>query len=221
MSFAKVNGITLHYEIQGAGPKLLFIHGIGADMKNQFSIWNTPLAGKFTILAFDPRGLGESEKTDKSFSMKDLADDAAGLAAAAGWTRYSVFGASMGGMVAQELAIRYPESVEKLVLGVTNPGGKYAAPQVLGKLASMTTLEKLRLSYTRQDTAWAAEHPEMVLAAEERFAKMQREWADDPEKLRGFLRQAEAVQKHDTFDRLQHITAPALVFRGRYDGSNP
>lgn len=223
MPFATVNGIKLHYKISGAGPRVLFIHGIGADLKNPVSIFTTAMPEHFTVLAFDPRGLGESDSPMVSCSMADLAADAAGLASTVGWDSYYVLGASMGGMVAQELALRYPAAVKKLVLGVTNGGGgpDKSGPQVIDKLEEMPVIEKLKLSDLRQDEAWAAANPDMVKYFEEQSNAARVALHANPDVLRGYNHQVEAVMKHDTFDRLPQISVPTLVFGGRYDGSNP
>lgn len=215
-----VNGIRINYEIRGEGPRLLFIHGIGADLKNPMSLFNSPLVKHFTILAFDPRGLGESDCPEEPWSIGDMADDAAALAKAVGWDTYHVFGASMGGMVAQELALRYPESVNRLILAVTNAGGT-TAPRVLDKLDKMSPIEKLRLSDTRQDEAWAAAHPEMIERMEAQSKAMKEVFVKKPSLLRGYTNQVKAALNHDTFDRLPQITVPTFVFGGRYDGGNP
>ncbi len=221
MGFVKVNDINIHYEIQGTGPRLLFIHGIGADLKNPISIFNSPLPQHFTVLAFDPRGLGESDSPIESCSIADMADDAAGLAAALGWDKYHVFGASMGGMVGQELALRHPTSINKLVLGVTNAGAKSGAPVLVDKIYKMSATEGLKISDTRQDETWAAAHPEIVKAAEQQSIAANTAMQANPALLRGFNNQVQAVLKHDTFDRLPQISVPTLVFGGLYDGSNP
>lgn len=221
MPFTKVNGINLHYEIRGTGPRFLFIHGIGADLKHPIGIFNSPVPQYFTVLAFDPRGLGESDSPAVPCSIADLAGDAAGLAKAVGWDRYHVFGASMGGMVAQELAIRYPSAVDRLVLGVTNGGGANSGPRVIDKLNEMTTTEKLKLSDLRKDEAWAAANPEMVRLFEEQSRAAREALEANPAHLRGFNNQAGAVLGHHAFDRLPQIKAPTLVFGGRYDGSCP
>ncbi|AGL00552.1 alpha/beta fold hydrolase [Desulfoscipio gibsoniae] len=221
MAFAKVNNINFHYEIRGTGPRVLFINGFGADLKNPPRIFDTPLPQQFTVLAFDPRGLGESDSPTIPCTIADMADDAAGLASAVGWDRYHVFGASMGGMVAQELILRHPVVVQKLILGVTNAGGKNAGPVLVDKLDKMSTLEQLRLSDTRQDEAWAAAHPEMVRQFKARFLAVREAWQDNPAHIRGYNNQINAVLKHNSYDRLPQITASTLVFGGRYDGCCP
>lgn len=221
MPFAKINGINLNYEIRGTGPRVLFIHGIGADLKNPIGIFNSPLPQYFTVLAFDPRGLGESDSPTLSCSIADLADDATGLAEAAGWDRYHVLGVSMGGMVAQELALRHPAIVNRLVLGVTNGGGANSGPQVVDKMFEMSTSEKLKLSDLRKDEAWAAANPEMVKHIEDQSKATWEALHANPALIRGYNNQVKAVLKHDTFGRLPQIKAPTLVFGGRYDGSCP
>jgi len=221
MSMITVGGNGIHYEIQGQGPPLLFIHGIGADLRNPIRIFDSPLHKRFTVLAFDPRGLGESESECLPASLAEMADDAAGLAESVGWTRYHLFGASMGGMVAQELAIRYPDAVDRLVLGVTHAGGSAAGTPVIDKLETMTTVQKLQLSDTRQDEAWAAAHPEAIRRAEAQAKAAREVMRNNPTLARGYANQMQAVLRHDTADRLHRIAAPTLVFGGRYDGSCP
>ncbi|MEN6389172.1 MAG: alpha/beta hydrolase [Syntrophomonas sp.] len=221
MAFANVNGINIHYEIRGSGPRLLFIHGIGADLNNPLGLFNSPLASQFTILAFDPRGLGESDSANVPFSIADMADDAAGLAAALGWDEYHLFGASMGGMVAQELVLRHPTPVKKLVMTVTHAGGEHGAPVVLENMWDLPTAEMLRLSDSRQDAAWMAANPELVRQMEQNFQAFREFMYSNPKALKGYSDQARAVAEHNTFDRLAQITVPTLVVGGKYDGGCP
>lgn len=222
MPSANINGRNLHYEIFGDGPRLLFIHGIGADLTHPMGAANSPLPAHFTVLAFDPRGIGESDAEDEPYGMADLAGDAAALAQAAGWDSYYVFGASMGGMVAQELAISYPEKVKKLVLIVTNAGGRDClSPAVIDRLDQMSTIELLKLSDTRQDEVWAAANPEQVRLFEEQYQAGRQAMDANPSASRGYDLQVNAVLQHDTFDRLPRISCPTLVVGGLYDGSNP
>ncbi len=222
MPFSKVDGININYEIYGSGPRILFLHGIGADLKNPIGVSSSPLPKYFTCLAFEPRGIGESDTVEDGYTIADLAEEAAGLAASIGWDRFHVFAASMGGMIAQELAIRYPGAVDKLVMGVTHAGGSQGeAPTVIDKLEQMSMSDKLKLSDTRQDEAWAAAHPELV----ERFIEQTRLMADEmqnnPKYAKAFNQQMQAVLKHDTYDRLPLIQAKTFIFGGAYDGSCP
>jgi len=127
----------------------------------------------------------------------------------------------MGGMVAQELALRHPSLVDRLVLAVTNCGGSHSGPRVVDKMFDLPIAKKLKLSDLRKDEAWAAANPEMVKAFEEQSKAMKAALEANPAHRRGYNNQVNAVLKHDTFDRLPQIKAPTLVFGGRYDGSCP
>lgn len=221
MTLIKVNDLMINYKISGEGPKLLFIHGIGADLNNPISIFKTIMPRHFTVLAFDPRGIGESDKPETEFSIADMADDAAGLAKALGWDNYHLLGASMGGMVAQELAIQFPQRVNKLVMVATHAGGSNGAPTVIDKIDQMTTLEKLYTADTRQNQAWAEANPDIVDRFEQESQAAMKAIAGNPQMIKGYQRQVEAVLKHDTYDRLHLIKTPTLIIGGRYDGSIP
>jgi len=154
--------------------------------------------------------------------MADYADDAARLLDALGWDSAAVMGISFGGMVAQELAIRHPRRVRRLVLSCTSSGGAGGASFPLHELADLPAearlARQLELSDTRMDEVWRAEHRdtwEALLA----FRREQEAFgADDPARAEGAARQLEARRHHDTWDRLGAITTPTLVAGGRYDG---
>lgn len=217
----KVNNIYLNYEIRGSGPKVLFIHGIGADMKNPLGLSNSPMMEHFTVLSFDSRGLGKSDSPFEGCTIADLAKDAADLAKAVGWKKYHVFGVSMGGMVAQELAINYPEVLDKLVLAVTHSGGNNNVPILVDRILDLTPLEMLKAADIRQDEKWAAEHPEMITRMKMQTENMRKAFDQNTDYKRGFMHQAEAVINHDTTSRLNQIKAKTLVFNGKYDGGIP
>ncbi|MEL7608951.1 MAG: alpha/beta hydrolase [Bacillota bacterium] len=221
MPKATANGLKISYEIRGSGPNLLFINGIGADMKTPIGLFNSPMVEHFTVLAYDPRGLGESEGPEAACTMADLAEDAAQLAKSVGWDKYHVFGASMGGMVAQELAIRHPDAVDKLVLAVTHSGGENGAPSIVDKMWDLSPEELLLLSDTRQDAAWAAAHPGALESMQAQTARMKAFFEADPSRARGYRNQAAAVLGHDTTARLHLIAARTLAFNGKYDGGVP
>ncbi|MGA7964784.1 MAG: alpha/beta hydrolase, partial [Gammaproteobacteria bacterium] len=116
MPFISVGDIRIYYEIQGKGPRLLVISGTGGDLRRKPSIFESPFAAHFEILAYDQRGLGRTDKPDIPYSMADYAADAAGLLDVVNWNGCSVLGISFGGMVAQDFAIRYPSRVKRMVL---------------------------------------------------------------------------------------------------------
>lgn len=220
MPHAKVGDIEIYYERAGAGPPLLFISGTGGDLRNRPGVFEGPLARSFDLLAYDQRGLGRTAKPDAPYSMAGYADDAADLMDAVGWDRALVMGVSFGGMVAQELALRHPARVERLVLACTSPGGAGGASYPFHEIGDMDRLGRSRLlipiSDTRRDAAWAAANPalhEQILAlgAADPFA-------DEPGHAVGARRQLEARAAHDTWDRLGQIACPVMIAAGRYDG---
>jgi 3-oxoadipate enol-lactonase len=216
--FGTANGISLYYEQSGAGERLLFISGTGADLRHQPRLSDGPMVKSFEVLAFDQRGLGQSDVPDGPYTMADYADDAAALLDLVGWDSCRVLGVSFGGMVAQELAIRHPERVRRLVLACTSSGGAGGASYPLHELADLKPDERERVQFQLLDTRWDADwreaNPEMVALLSDRISGQ-----GPPE--RGPRLQLEARRHHDTAARLGAIDCPTLVCGGRYDGIAP
>jgi 3-oxoadipate enol-lactonase len=213
----------------GAGPRLLFIGGTGGDLRQKPSVLEGPLAKHFELLAYDQRGLGRSGKPARPYTMAEYADDAAGLLDAIGWSACSVIGVSFGGMVAQELALRHPDRVERLVLACTSSGGAGGASYPLHELADLAPEERARrtvaLGDRRRDAAWQAANPEaferIVQFALRRLTSASSGEGNAAESVAGARRQLEARRHHDTWDRLHAISAPTYLCAGRYDGIAP
>ena len=122
MQRARVNGVELVYEMHGAGEPLVLIHGAQSD-RSIFTHLLPDFVDQFQVLVFDQRGSGQSEKPDIAYTMGMIADDTAALMDHLDFAPAHVYGVSMGGMIAQELAIRHGAAVRSLVLGCTTPGG--------------------------------------------------------------------------------------------------
>ena len=122
MQRARVNGVKLVYEIQGTGEPLILIHGAQSD-RSIFTGMLPNFTDQFEVLTYDQRGSGQSEKPDVQSTMGMIADDTVALMDHVGFSSAHVYGVSMGGMIAQELAIRHGSAVRSLVLGCTTPGG--------------------------------------------------------------------------------------------------
>ena len=116
---AQVNGTELYYELQGSGPPVLVIPGLGGDVR-MFSWLVTAIAASRRVLALDPRGGGRSAKPRPPYSIDQMADDAVGMLQSAGMDSATVLGYSMGGRIALNLALRHPERVTGLVLAATS-----------------------------------------------------------------------------------------------------
>jgi 3-oxoadipate enol-lactonase len=218
-----IGDIEIYYERQGEGPPLLFISGTGADLRQKPNVFDGPLAKSFDVLAFDQRGLGQTSKPDEAYSMAGYADDAARLMDHVGWASALVMGASFGGMVAQELAIRHPGKVRRLVLACTSPGGAGGSSFPFHTIEHLQGEARVRhligISDQRLDAAWAEANREryeqaIALGSADPFG-------DEPGRSIGARRQIEARAHHDTWDRLATIACPTLIAAGRYDGIAP
>jgi 3-oxoadipate enol-lactonase len=219
MSTCLANGVSLFYELAGTGERLLSISGTGGDLRQKPGLAEGPLGRAFEVLSYDQRGLGRSSVPAWPYAMADFAADAAALLDALGWDDCLVIGLSFGGMVAQELAIRYPERVRRLVLACTSSGGAGGASFPLHELASLPPEERVTrqigLLDTRWDAAWRRDHPEMVALM---AGRMPASAGEPPE---GLTNQLAARAQHDTTDRLGRIACPTLVCGGRFDGIAP
>lgn len=123
MPSVQANGATIAFTQRGDGPPLVLMHGAEAD-HSMFDALAERLAYRFTVIAYDQRDCGGTETPTQAYGIADLADDAASLIAALGWPRAHVFGTSFGGIVAQVLADRHPERVDRLILASTWQAGR-------------------------------------------------------------------------------------------------
>jgi 3-oxoadipate enol-lactonase len=220
--FAGVDDVNLYYELEGSGPPVLFISGTGDDLRHRPTPRTGVLAESFGVLCFDQRGLGQSDVPPGPYTMAQYGDDAAELLDALGWDDCMVVGVSFGGMVAQELTLRHPDKVLRLVLACTSAGGaggaSYPLQELLGVDVGHQATQRMTLLDTRWDEAWQTANPDMVRLITEGMG--QQNWAD-PEATRGLRLQLEARSHHDTSSRLGDIACPVLVCAGRYDGIAP
>ncbi len=223
MPLIQAGDIQLFYETAGEGPRLMFLNGSGGDLRNKPNMFDGPLPKQFELLSYDHRGLGQSDKPDQAYTMADYASDAVNLMAALDWERCHMLGYSFGGMVAQEVAIRYPERVDKLILCASSPGGEGGVSYPLHELAQLPPDEQIALSLsihdTRHDKAWQAANADKVKRLAVQMQAANQRFADEPGLAEGRARQLEARRHHDTFDRLDRISAPTLICGGHYDGS--
>jgi 3-oxoadipate enol-lactonase len=224
VTFARLNGIRLHYELFGDGPPLIVFNGSGTTIESS-RVMLEQLARRFTVLVHDQRGLGQTI-VPESATMADYAADGAALLDHVGWETCAVYGISFGGMVAQEFAVTWPQRVARLALMCTSSGGAGGSSYPLHTMAALPPSERRRQSRlnldTRFTTEWLAQHPDTLRMVEGIEA------ANDPsraarsaEQLRGERMQLLARSRHDVYDRLPRITCPTLIACGRYDGIAP
>ena len=214
--FATSGGVRIAYETRGAGEPVLLIHGLGYTRAG----WGPALdllAEDFLVIAFDNRGIGQSEVPPGPYTAAAMAEDALAVLDATGVQRAHVLGTSLGGMVAQELALAHPKRVRRLVLVATTPGGAgaYALPeQTQALLRTMPTLppdEAMRLAV---ENALAEDvvrsRPELV---DEIYAYR----LAHPFDAAGWQAQSAAGSAFDAYDRIGDIGAPTLLLHGTAD----
>jgi 3-oxoadipate enol-lactonase len=221
MPHATIHGHDLYYERSGTGEPLLLIMG----MSGTHLSWGEPfldgLRKQFEVCVYDHRGVGHSSATQPGFTIADLADDAAGLLDVIGWDTAHVVGISMGGMIAQEVALRHPERIRTLTLGCTYPGGPGSA------LASQETMGKLMQGMSSGDSeqavraSWEVNVSRAFAGDEAAFTAFRAAALELPVPVDVIMAQAQAVMGHDASDRLADITAPTLVIHGTADEMLP
>jgi pimeloyl-ACP methyl ester carboxylesterase len=218
MPYAEVNGRRLHYIRRGDGEPLLLIMGLSGNHLHWGEPFLEQLERDFDVIAHDNRGIGRSDHHGGPFTVADMADDAVGLLDALGLESAHVMGISMGGMIAQEVALRHPERVRSLVLGCTYAGGEGSALTDEAVIMRLTQLfmsgdveRALRAGWeVNVSRAFREAHPE---AAERMLAIA----AELPGTIEILLAQVQAATGHNTSTRLNEITAPTMIVHGTED----
>ncbi len=213
----KVNDINMYYEIHGEGFPLVLIMGLGGNADGwkitEFLGW---ISKNFKTIIFDNRGAGRTDKPDIEYSIKMFADDTVGLMDALNIEKAHVLGISMGGMIAQEIVLNYPERVEKLVLGCTHCGGgryKLPSPEVIEKMSKpgMTPEETVQLMISFLFTEdFIKNNPDVIERTREHILK-------EPTPEFSYQRQLVAVMKFNAGRRLKKVNTPTLSLHGKKD----
>jgi pimeloyl-ACP methyl ester carboxylesterase len=212
-----VAGTELQYERRGTGPPLLLAQGLGAHSLHWGEPFLAALEGDFELVLYDHRGVGRSAALAGDLAVPGLAADALALLDALELADAHVLGVSMGGMVAQELALMAAPRVRTLTLGCTSCGGtqsKPTAPEVVQRLtAAVLSRDRERMLRTGFELvvsrAYASDpaHYAAFVAAANEF----------PASVPVLLAQKAAVEAHDTYARLRGLQMPTLVIHGSAD----
>jgi pimeloyl-ACP methyl ester carboxylesterase len=220
MPFARSNGINLYYEIHGHGEPLVLIAGIGYSLW----IWHRMipyLEKSAQVIAFDNRGVGKSDKPPGPYSAQVMADDTAGLLDTLGIPKATVLGHSMGGFVAQAMALEHPGKIGRLVLCSTNFGGPHhipVTPQAMAVLSDVSgdPAERFRRGIeVSVAPGWAELHPERV-----------QEWIDyrmqnpiEPVPYQAQLAVGlSLIPEEASFEyKLKDLKSPTLILFGKHD----
>jgi pimeloyl-ACP methyl ester carboxylesterase len=215
-AYASSGDVRIAYEVLGEGAPLLFVHGLAYD-RHGWGPLPRLLAEEFQVVLFDNRGVGESDVPEGPYSVAQLAADAVAVLDAAAIERAHVLGVSLGGYIAQEVALAYAGRVRKLVLGSTSPGGAGAYPMPVAGVEAFAlypTLEReagLRLMVENSlGEHGTRERPQLL----EEIYEYRLEHAPT---LAGWYAQAAAGATFDAYDRVPSISAPTMIFHGGAD----
>ncbi len=218
MATVRVDGVRLFYEETGApdAPPLVLIMGWGAD-HTTWALQAPAFAAEHRVIAFDNRGAGQSDVPDAPYTIPGMAEDVVGLMEALGIARAHICGASMGGMIAQELALRHPDRVRTLQLHCTTASIDAYARFLIDTLVAVKARGD-REEHVRAVMPWILCRKTMVERPD--FIRF---WIDRaleyayPISLEGLSRQADAIRGHDTVARLGEVRVPTLITTGTED----
>jgi 3-oxoadipate enol-lactonase len=213
---ATVNGIDVHYRLEGDGPEtVVLVNGLADDLETWAYQMDDVLGAGYRILRFDNRGVGQTSAPPGPYTSRLLADDTRALVDELGLSGFHMMGISMGGMIAQEYAINHGETLKTLALGCT-----YAAPgpfcsRMFAMWADMAPVNGVPF-IMRDVTLWAFTVP-FFEEREDELKEFEAGMAELPQSTEAYLAQLAVIQTHDTTDRLDRITVPTLVFAGEED----
>ena len=217
----QANGQELYYELHGQGPPLVLVMGIGYDS----SLWTVAqvpvLSTQFQVILVDNRDAGRSSKSRHPYKIADMADDLAGLLDALGIQRSHLLGLSMGGMIAQEFALRHGDRLDRLVLAGTGAAPARSAVDPIQIWSWVKANDATGELFGGQQfvslfsTAFLRNH-DAVRDTAELLASNPYPMSPD-----AYGRQADAYRQFDALDRLAAITAPTLVVVGEQDLLTP
>jgi pimeloyl-ACP methyl ester carboxylesterase len=217
MPNARVNGVNLHYEVHGEGPQLALIEGVGYDSW----MWYRQIpdfSQHFRTLVYDNRGVGRSDKPPGPYTHVQNADDLAGLLDALGWERTHVLGVSMGGFIAQEFALKYPQRLDKLVLVATGFGGPNMVPVPPEAVKAMTPDPNLSPEERmRRGMPIAFGNPSWPVLHSGEFEQIIGWRLEYPQPAEAAVAQIMAAATFNVEARLEEIHAPTLVITGTKD----
>ena len=210
----------LYWESVGSGAPVLLVHGLGLSGG---AWWRTvdALAGSVRVITFDHRGIGRSKSLTYAYTTEGMADDAVSILDDLSIERVHIYGFSLGGMVAQQIALRYPGRVRALVLGATHSGGRRAATPE----PDVASFFRRRARMPSEEAAWASVPynygPRSRIEQVDRIAEDIERRLRNPFNEHAYRAQLLAASMHNCYRRLGRIRVPTLVVHGARDRMIP
>lgn len=215
MPHIRVSDVLLHYEETGQGPPVVLIMGLAGSLEWWGPEIQEALSRRFRVVVFDNRGAGRSDRPKDPYTIAQMAEDTRGLMDALGIDRAHVLGYSMGGMIAQELALRHPERLRRLILAATSPGGVLSAlprPRAFGLLLAERDPER-----AARATLELLFPPDYVASHAERMIRLSNMLARHATDAASAKRQFAAILRWSAWSRLPRLSVPTLVVHGTAD----
>ncbi|PZV11641.1 MAG: alpha/beta hydrolase [Leptolyngbya sp.] len=202
--YAQVNDLKLYYQILGdQGDPLVMVMGLSFSHLDWGVILPQLLSQNYRVILLDNRDAGLSSTASQPYTMAEMADDIAGLLEALAIDRADVFGISMGGMIAQQFALKYPQKLSKLILGCTACSG--------------STLERVSETLAATSLTELLFTPAYIQANRQQLEDFLSRIYRYHSKPEGFMRQLGAIATHDVCQQLDQITASTLILTGDRD----
>ncbi|WP_310425870.1 alpha/beta hydrolase [Chamaesiphon sp. VAR_48_metabat_135_sub] len=208
MTQVTVGDININYEIKGNGAPLLMIMGLSFSLRDWGKKFTELLAQHYQLILFDNRDAGLTSESTRPYTIADMADDAAGLLDALKIPKAHVFGVSMGGAIAQQFALKYPDKLDKLILGCTMVGGTCSQP---GDISGAIDGNLSGLLFT----------PTFIQNHQQELAEFFAATTPFHSQGEALRRQMQAFGTHDTCDILSDIQANTLIITGDKDIAIP
>lgn len=209
-------GTVMEYRQSGKGPALVMIGGWGASMQ-LFDALRAELDADFTVITPNNRGIGQSTDPGGAYTVSAMADDVVSLMAKLGHERYSVLGISLGGFVAQDLAHRHPEQVDKLILVATSMGGPVHVAPAPEVLQFFMASQQMPLNERVRKGLAMALHPSYAETKPQAMEKLIAHGVANPADAAILNKQTMAAMYFDFSQKAAEIKVPTLVLHGADD----
>lgn len=211
----QVNDVELYYEEHGEGTPVILIHGLAGDC----SAWNAQierLKPHFRVIPYDNRGAGRSSAPDYPYTTEKFAEDTIGLMDALGITEPAhIIGRSMGGAIAQEIALGYPERTRSMIITASFGKLDRYGYQILHNINEVVKSQGYGLASRIQSLCFFP--PSYFNKNEEQMLKFEESLAITDRPIHGYTNSTHACLNHDALDRLSEVKCPTLVMAGGQD----
>ncbi len=216
MPMAKVNGINMFYNRKGKGESLVLIPGLGGD-STHWVMQIPALSRKFEVITLDNRGAGRSDAPDHEYSIDMMADDTIALLDHLRIDTSHILGFSMGGFIAQNIAIRYPERVDRLILAATTCQSKARGAFLFSAIIDLRQSEVSPEVQAKLFMPWVFSNGVFEDKRKANYFLKRVIENPFPQTLDGYKGQVAAILKHDQVRNLSQISSKTLVIGGESD----